>query len=59
MRKFRIHERDYVQSRFEAFNVSIHPRFRQPNNNVNVINGAVIAQADPARVLQSGLKYQF
>jgi hypothetical protein len=59
MKKFRIREKDFVQFRGEAFNLTNHPNFHQPNNNVNAINGAVITQADPARLFQFGLRYQF
>lgn len=58
-RRFMLAEQKAFQFRFEAFNVPNHPNFNLPTTQVDVLNGAVISQAKPARVFQLGLRLEF
>ena len=49
-------ERGRLHVRWETFN---HTNFGPRNLNVNGKNGAAIISAQPARVMQLGLRYQF
>ena len=59
MKKFRVRERDYVQFRWELFNLLNHPNFELPQLSVNSVAVGTIAAADNGRVMQIGLKYVF
>jgi hypothetical protein len=59
MKNFRFRERDSLQFRWEAFNATNHTSFDIPNVNVNALNGGTITNADGARSMQFGLRYQF
>ncbi len=59
MKKFRVTERDYLQFRWEVFNVMNHPNLNLPQNMVDLKNAATITQADAPRIMQFGLKYVF
>jgi hypothetical protein len=58
-KRFRISERAEAQLRWEAFNVTNHTDFKLPNVNVDVANAGTIIAANPARVMQLGLRLQF
>lgn len=59
LKRFYITERTFLQFRAEAYNVLNHTNFRLPRNYVNAPNAATITDADPARLIQFGLKYYF
>jgi hypothetical protein len=59
MKNFRFGERNHLQFRWEAFNATNHTSFDIPNVNVNVLSGGTITNADGARSMQFGLRYQF
>jgi len=52
-------ERGRAQIRWEAFNVTNHSNLKVPNLNVDVSNVATITSAQPARIMQVGLRYEF
>jgi hypothetical protein len=59
MKKFYVGEKNYVQFRWEAFNVTNHGNLKLPNANVNLIAGGIITKASSPRSMQIALKYQF
>jgi hypothetical protein len=59
IKRFRVRERGEAQFRWETFNVLNHTNFKLPVDNVDVINGATTTSAQPSRVMQLGLRYQF
>ncbi|MFB3826182.1 MAG: TonB-dependent receptor domain-containing protein [Bryobacteraceae bacterium] len=59
MKKFRVRERDHLQFRWEVFNVVNHANLELPVNDVDLKNAGTIVRADPARIMQFGLKYVF
>jgi hypothetical protein len=58
MKKFTIHERMYLQLRFEAFNVTNHPNFGLPNANISQTStfSTITGTNTSMRQLQLGLK---
>jgi hypothetical protein len=58
-KRFRIAESHSVQFRWEAFNAINRTNLMLPENIVNSPNVGTIIQANPARILQLGLRYQF
>jgi hypothetical protein len=58
-KRFRFREHGDMQFRWEGFNVLNHTNFKLPTVNVDVANRATITAAQPARVMQLGLRYQF
>ena len=58
MKRFTIHERMYLQLRFEAFNVTNHPNFGLPNANISQTStfGTITGTNTNMRQLQLGLK---
>ena len=58
-RRFELSERANLQFRWEAFNATNHANFMLPNVNVDVANAATITSAQPARVMQFGIRASF
>lgn len=58
-RRFRLTERASIQFRWEAFNVTNHANFKLPNLSVDLVNAATITSAQPARIMQAGLRLEF
>lgn len=58
-RRFQFSERAGLQLRWEAFNITNHANFMLPNVNVDVANAATITSAQPARVMQFGIRASF
>ena len=57
MKRFVIHERMYLQVRFEGFNVTNHPNFGLPNANISTSTfGTITTTNNNMRQLQLGLK---
>ena len=54
-----IHEAASLQFRAEFFNIFNNVNFRLPNNDINSPNFAQIQAAQPGRVVQLALKFQF
>jgi hypothetical protein len=54
-----IHEATSLQFRAEFFNIFNNVNFRLPNNDINSPNFAQIQAAQPGRVVQMALKFQF
>ena len=59
MKKFYLREKQNLQFRWEAFNVTNHGNLRLPNTTVNDIKGGIITKATNARTMQIALKYSF
>ncbi|HLJ13191.1 MAG TPA: TonB-dependent receptor [Bryobacteraceae bacterium] len=59
MRNFRIKERAAFQFRAEAFNSLNHTNFDTPGRYLGTTTFGVITSAEPARILQLGLKFIF
>ncbi len=58
-RTFAIGERNKLQFRWEAFNVTNHVNFNLPNAALDKANAGTITGNKPARVMQLGLRYSF
>lgn len=58
-KNFPISESMRIQFRFEGFNFFNHVNFNSPNANLNSPAFAVVTSAQPARILQLGLKFIF
>jgi hypothetical protein len=59
LRTFTLVERQTLQFRVEAFNLTNHPNFKLPEINVNRPAAGVIRSAGSPRMLQLALRYQF
>lgn len=59
VKKFYISERQSLQFRWEAFNITNHGNLKLPNQKVNNIQGGIITKASSPRTMQIALKYQF
>jgi hypothetical protein len=56
---FRIGERAKAQFRWETFNTTNHTNFELPADTLDKANAGTITAANPARVMQLGLRCQF
>ena len=58
-KEFQIRERYRAQFRWETFNFTNHTNFGLPNDTLDKANAGTITKANPARVMQLGLRVQF
>jgi hypothetical protein len=58
-RLFKLKERQTMELRVEGTNVLNHTNFRNPSGNLTSTQFGRIQDANPARVMQFGLKYLF
>lgn len=59
VKRFDIHGGQQLQFRGEFYNAFNHPQFNNPGRTLGVGNFGVIASANPGRIIQLALKYNF
>jgi hypothetical protein len=58
-KQFHRRERATLQFRWEAFNITNHANFNQPNDNIDQRTAGTITSAKAARIMQLGARLQF
>jgi outer membrane receptor protein involved in Fe transport len=59
LKSFPLERRGRVQMRYELFNVLNRANFGVPQNQVNAVTAGTIREADPGRLMQVALKYEW